>query len=122
MLPSGVATVMEEVDADKMLSEMIRVTKPGGRIGVIVRAFDMPRAINVPVSTELKAKLELPEGGDEGSGSASASLYQRFHRFGLIRKRNRNGFARISPAPDGDRLLSLQHHVVDEDVCEARFG
>jgi ubiquinone/menaquinone biosynthesis C-methylase UbiE len=28
-------TVMEEVNTDKMLSEMIRVTKPGGRVGVL---------------------------------------------------------------------------------------
>src|SRR3990172_8879407 len=34
-------TVMEEVDADRMLAEMIRVTKPGGRVGVIVRAEDI---------------------------------------------------------------------------------
>jgi hypothetical protein len=31
-------TVMEEVKADKVLSEIIRVTKPDGRVGVLVRA------------------------------------------------------------------------------------
>ena len=35
-------TVMEEGDADRMLSELVRVTRPGGRIGVIVRSLDMP--------------------------------------------------------------------------------
>jgi len=33
-------TVLEEGDADRMLAEMIRVTKPGGRVAVIVRAID----------------------------------------------------------------------------------
>src|SRR5262249_18583307 len=35
-------TVMEEGDADRMLAELVRVTKPGGRIGAIVRPTDMP--------------------------------------------------------------------------------
>jgi len=35
-------TVMEEGDADKMLAEMVRVTRPGGRVAAIVRSLDMP--------------------------------------------------------------------------------
>ena len=34
------STVAEEGDAERMLSELVRVTKPGGRVGVIVRAID----------------------------------------------------------------------------------
>jgi ubiquinone/menaquinone biosynthesis C-methylase UbiE len=30
--------ILEEGDADRMLAELIRITKPGGRIGVVVRA------------------------------------------------------------------------------------
>jgi SAM-dependent methyltransferase len=71
-------TVMEEVNADQMLAELIRVTKPGGRIGVIVRALDLPRTINVPLRQELKALLEPPPWSGEGNACASASLYRRF--------------------------------------------
>jgi SAM-dependent methyltransferase len=35
------STVFEEGAADLMLSEIVRVTRPGGRIGIIVRAIDM---------------------------------------------------------------------------------
>ncbi|MCE7986280.1 MAG: methyltransferase domain-containing protein [Caldilinea sp. CFX5] len=74
-------TVMEEVDADQMLRELVRVTKPGGRIGVIVRARDLAYTVNVPVRQELKAPLEMrpwqPE--DERQSCASATLYRRFH-------------------------------------------
>ena len=34
-------TVFEEGDADRMLAELVRVTKPGGRIGAVVRALDL---------------------------------------------------------------------------------
>jgi SAM-dependent methyltransferase len=74
------STVMEEVDADKMLAEMIRVTKPGGRVGVIVRATDIPFLVNIPLRAELKTKCENLGQIDEGKGCASVSLYQRFHR------------------------------------------
>ncbi|MEM7346557.1 MAG: methyltransferase domain-containing protein [Chloroflexota bacterium] len=74
------STVMEEVDADKMLAEMIRVTKPGGRVGVIVRGTDMPWVYNLPLGAELKAKIETPVPTDEGKGCASVSLYRRFQQ------------------------------------------
>jgi ubiquinone/menaquinone biosynthesis C-methylase UbiE len=77
-------TVMEEVNADRMLSDMIRVTKPGGRIGVIIRAEDMPIFINIDVRTELKAKYETIRLRPEERGCFTASLYKRFHRSGLI--------------------------------------
>ncbi len=74
-------TVMEEVNAEKMLAEMIRVTKPGGKVGVIVRAEDMPALINIPLHPTIKAKCEVPLSlrQDEGTGCASVSLYGRFH-------------------------------------------
>ena len=46
-------TVMEEVDADRILAEMVRVTKPGGRVGVIVRAMDLPCHVNLALADEL---------------------------------------------------------------------
>ena len=73
-------TMMEEVDADKALAEMVRVTKPGGKVGVIVRAADVPFFINMPLSKALKAKVTNPkEWVDAGPhGCADVSLYRRF--------------------------------------------
>lgn len=77
-------TVMEEVNADRMLAEMIRVTKPGGRVGVIVRAEDMNSWTNVPLEAALKAKAELPRGNVADKGCADGSLYRRFRDAGLV--------------------------------------
>ena len=73
-------TVMEEVHALKMLAEMIRVTRPGGRIVVIVRAIDLPFVINLPLSDALKSKAEREaHGGSAGpDGCADTSLYRIF--------------------------------------------
>jgi SAM-dependent methyltransferase len=77
-------TVMEEVDADRMLAEMIRVTKPGGRVGVIVRAEDMNSWSNIALEATLKAKAELPRGNVSEKGCADGSLYRRFRDAGLV--------------------------------------
>ena len=81
------STVFEEGDADVMLSEIVRVTRPGGRIGVVVRAIDMPFWVNLPLDPGLKAKVDAPGiigGGMAPRGCADASLYRRFHALGLI--------------------------------------
>jgi SAM-dependent methyltransferase len=80
------STVFEEGDANIMLSEITRVTRPGGRVGVVVRAVDMPFLVNLPLEPALKAKVEAPGiigGGKHAQGCADASLYQRFHALGL---------------------------------------
>jgi hypothetical protein len=62
------------------------VTRPGGRIGIIVRAIDLPFLVNLPLDPALKAKVEAPGiigGGMAPKGCADASLYQRFHALGL---------------------------------------
>ena len=76
-------TVIEEVDANQMLAEMVRVTKPGGRVAVAARAIDLPFLMNLPLSLELKVKVEAPFGSIAERGCADASLYQRFHQAGL---------------------------------------
>lgn len=78
-------TVMEEGDADRMLSELVRVTRPGGRIGAIVRSVDMPTWTNAALSPGVRAKVDIPGRGDVAPGGcADASLYQRFRRAGLV--------------------------------------
>ena len=78
-------TVIEEVDAQQMLAEMVRVTKPGGRVAVIARAMDMPFLMNLRLQPELQARVGAPGalGSVAARGCADASLYRRFHQAGL---------------------------------------
>jgi len=80
------ATVIEEVDARQLLAEMVRVTKPGGRVAVIARSVDIPFLMHLPLRAALKAKVEAPGmnfANIEEHGCADASLYRRFHQAGL---------------------------------------
>ena len=78
------ATVMELLDADRMLHELIRVVRPGGRVVVVVRAVDMPSFVNLPLRPALKARVEaLPNGTATPRGCADASLYRCFREAGL---------------------------------------
>ena len=76
-------TVLEEGNADRMLSELVRVAKPGGRVAVMVRALDIPWVVNVPLRPEVKTKAQIPRGFVEAQGCADASLYRRVHQAGL---------------------------------------
>jgi ubiquinone/menaquinone biosynthesis C-methylase UbiE len=77
-------TVLEEGNADQMLAELVRVTKPGGRVAVIVRAMDIPWWVNLPLDAALKTSVERRMGsGVIPQGCADATLYQRMFGSGL---------------------------------------
>ena len=78
-------TVLEEGDADRMLGELVRVTKPGGRVAAIVRGDDYPALFTLSVRPEIHAKAGRAVGaGAVARGCADASLYRRFQSAGLI--------------------------------------
>lgn len=78
-------TVMEEGDADGMLTELVRVTKPGGRVAAIVRGDDCPALLTLPLRAELHAKAaRAVAAGVVERGCADGSLYRRFRTAGMI--------------------------------------
>jgi SAM-dependent methyltransferase len=107
------STVFEEGDADLMLSEIVRVTRPGGRVGVIVRANDMPFWVNLPLDPALKAKVDAPGiigGGMSPRGVADASLYRRLHSLGLT---GLKCFPQlVSVVPGSERIERYQHQIL----------
>ena len=76
-------TVLEECNADNAIAEMIRVTRPGGRIGVVVRAIDLPQWWNLDVPETIRRKITPPPQSVAAAGVADASLYRRMRQAGL---------------------------------------
>ena len=102
------STVIQRVNADLMLPEMVRVTKPGGRIAVLGHAHDMNRWVNLPLSSGLKNRIESPpwvEDRGHPMGCDDASLYRRFSGLGL---NDLKMFPFISTFSDRMRLQFLQ--------------
>lgn len=98
-------TVIEECDANKMLAEMVRVTKPGGKIAVIARATDVQFVWNVTLPEELKGKVQQAGGQIASDGCADASLYRRFQAVGLSQVQMYPQYATFNVSEPG--LLSL---------------
>ena len=102
------STVIQRVNADLMLPEMARVTRPGGRVAVLGHAHDMNRWVNLALNPDLKSRIESPpwvEDRGHPQGCDDASLYQRFSRLGL---RDVRMFPFISTFSDRMRLQFLQ--------------
>jgi len=104
-------TVMEEGDADRMLAEFVRVTKPDGKVGAVVRSTDLPRWVNLPLSSGLKQKVDaagLFGGNVNEGGCANASLYRRFTRARLA---NVTMMPQWANHKDGERLQYLHDRI-----------
>jgi SAM-dependent methyltransferase len=91
------STVMEEVNAEQMLSEMVRVTRPGGRVAVIVRGVDRGQWTNLDLPKGLKRKFESLSGSMSRNGCADASLTMRFHDAGLKEVRGGPAWSWVTP-------------------------
>ena len=102
------STVVQRVNADLMLPEMVRVTKPGGRVAVLGHAHDMNRWVNLPLGQDLKTRIESPPWVDDRGhpqGCDDATLYQKFAQLGLTDLRM---YPFISTFSDPGRLLFLE--------------
>ena len=115
-------TVIQAVNADRMLGEMVRVTRPGGRIAVLANGNDQPYIINLSLRAELKTKAEAPRGGAaHPQGCADASLYRRFHQVRLTGVRM---FPQLATHVDLPRLQFLEAEILaafnSEEVEEWR--
>ena len=77
-------TVFEECDADRAISEAVRVLRPGGRVGLAVRALDMPQWWNMTLPEAILRKVEAPPHSVGPAGVADRSLYRRMREAGLV--------------------------------------
>ena len=104
-------TVMAQGDADLMLAELVRVTRPEGRVAVIVLGDDRSLLVNLPLRAELKAKAELgaARNGPSTKGCADASLYRRFRQAGLSGVKM---LPQLVTYYDGDSLQNAQRNIV----------
>jgi hypothetical protein len=75
--------VLEECDANRALAEMVRVVRPGGRVGVIVRSVDLPQWWSVAAPGDLLDRMATPPQSVGASGVADASLNHRAGAAGL---------------------------------------
>ncbi|MFG1227565.1 methyltransferase domain-containing protein [Xanthobacter wiegelii] len=77
-------TVLEECDADRAIAELFRVVKPGGRVGVIVRAIDGRHVFSADLPDAIRTKVEVVPPMVSPGGVADASLYPRMRAAGLV--------------------------------------
>ena len=107
-------TVIGYGDAGRILAEMVRVTKPQGRIAVIERATDIPFWVNVHLRADLKTKAEAAASASVANnlaerGCADASLYRRFRQAGLSHLRMQTQMAAYD---DTSRVQELSESLI----------
>jgi len=77
-------TVFEECDADRAIAEAMRVVRPGGRLGLVVRALDMPQWWNLTLPEAILRTVEAPPHSVSPAGVADRSLYRRMRDAGFV--------------------------------------
>jgi SAM-dependent methyltransferase len=77
-------TVFEECDAGRAIAEAMRVLRPGGRAGLVVRALDMPQWWNLALPEPILRKVSVPPRSVAPAGVADRSLYQRMRDAGFV--------------------------------------
>jgi SAM-dependent methyltransferase len=77
-------TVFEECDAGRAIAEAMRVVRPGGRVGLAVRALDMRQWWNLDLPELILRKVEAPPRSVASLGVADRSLYRRMREAGFV--------------------------------------
>jgi len=77
-------TVFEECDAVRAIAEATRVARPGGRVGLVVRALDMRQWWNLTLPEAILRKVEAPPRSVAPAGVADRSLYRRMRDAGFV--------------------------------------
>ena len=102
------STEVQRVNAYLMLLEIMRVTKPGGRVTVLGHAHDMNRCVNLPLGIGLKTRIEFLTWVDDRGhpqGCDHATLDRQFAQLNLTDLRM---YPFVSTLSDPTRLRFME--------------
>ena len=89
------------------------MTKPGGRVGVMVRAVDVPHWFNLPLRAAVKEKAERAGAGSVDPHScADGSLFRRLRAAGIAGARAWPQFATLYPGRDAAERWAARQQAV----------